>query len=86
MAFKPKSKFKKKDDRGGRGLFKRRKFCRFTRSTFSSEIAANMSNWWPFLVPGPSMLSSESTKQRLGNSAYCPVTAWYVASIFRLAT
>ena len=30
MAFKPKSKFKKKDDRGGRGLFKRRKFCRFT--------------------------------------------------------
>jgi large subunit ribosomal protein L9 len=29
MAFKPKSKFKKKDDRG-RGLFKRRKFCRFT--------------------------------------------------------
>lgn len=29
MAFKPKSK--KKDDRGGRGgLFKRRKFCRFT--------------------------------------------------------
>lgn len=27
MAFKP--KFKKKDDRG-RGLFKRRKFCRFT--------------------------------------------------------
>ena len=24
MAFKPKSKFKKKDDRGGRGLFKRR--------------------------------------------------------------
>ena len=30
MAFKPKSKFKKKDDRGGRGLFKRRKFCRFS--------------------------------------------------------
>ena len=30
MAFKPKSKFKKKDDRGNRGLFKRRKFCRFT--------------------------------------------------------
>jgi small subunit ribosomal protein S18 len=31
MAFKPKSKFgKKKTDRGGRGLFKRRKFCRFT--------------------------------------------------------
>ncbi len=30
MAFKPKSKFKKKDDRANRGLFKRRKFCRFT--------------------------------------------------------
>ena len=30
MAFKPKSKFKKRDDRGNRGLFKRRKFCRFT--------------------------------------------------------
>ncbi|MDR0703341.1 MAG: 30S ribosomal protein S18 [Azoarcus sp.] len=32
MAFKPKSKLKlkKKEDRGGRGLFKRRKFCRFT--------------------------------------------------------
>ncbi|MFN3983984.1 MAG: 30S ribosomal protein S18 [Rhodocyclaceae bacterium] len=30
MAFKPKSKFKKKDDRGNRGLFKRRKYCRFT--------------------------------------------------------
>jgi small subunit ribosomal protein S18 len=32
MAFKPtKNRFKKKDDRGGRGgLFKRRKFCRFT--------------------------------------------------------
>ncbi len=29
MAFKPKSKFKK-NDRGNRGLFKRRKFCRFT--------------------------------------------------------
>lgn len=28
MAFK--SKFKKKEDRGNRGLFKRRKFCRFT--------------------------------------------------------
>jgi small subunit ribosomal protein S18 len=34
MAFKPKSKFKfkKKEERGnsGRGLFKRRKFCRFS--------------------------------------------------------
>jgi small subunit ribosomal protein S18 len=30
MAFKSKSKFKKKDDRRGGGLFKRRKFCRFT--------------------------------------------------------
>ncbi len=33
MAFKPKSKTlnkKRKDDRGGRGLFKRRKYCRFT--------------------------------------------------------
>jgi small subunit ribosomal protein S18 len=30
MAFKPKSKFKKKNDRGRGGLFKRRKFCRFT--------------------------------------------------------
>jgi small subunit ribosomal protein S18 len=33
MAFKPnnKNKLKKKDDRGNRGgLFKRRKFCRFT--------------------------------------------------------
>ena len=30
MAFKPKSKFKKRDDRGNRGLFKRRRFCRFT--------------------------------------------------------
>jgi len=29
MAFKPKFA-KKKDDRGNRGLFKRRKFCRFT--------------------------------------------------------
>ncbi|MBR4738179.1 MAG: 30S ribosomal protein S18 [Rhodocyclaceae bacterium] len=26
----PKGKFKKKDDHGGRGLFKRRKQCRFT--------------------------------------------------------
>lgn len=34
MAFKPKGKGKdakkKRDDKGGRGLFKRRKFCRFT--------------------------------------------------------
>lgn len=30
MAFKPKSKFRRRGDRGGRGLFKRRKFCRFT--------------------------------------------------------
>ena len=30
MATKPKSKFKRRDDRGGRGLFKRRKFCRFS--------------------------------------------------------
>ena len=28
MAFKPKSK--RRDDRGNRGLFKRRKFCRFS--------------------------------------------------------
>jgi small subunit ribosomal protein S18 len=32
MAFKPKSKLntKRKDDKGRGGLFKRRKFCRFT--------------------------------------------------------
>ncbi len=30
MAFKPKSKFTKKNDRGRGGLFKRRKYCRFT--------------------------------------------------------
>ncbi len=33
MAFKPKGKGKdgkKRDDKGNRGLFKRRKFCRFT--------------------------------------------------------
>lgn len=34
MAFKPKPKSKtlakRKDERGGRGLFKRRKYCRFT--------------------------------------------------------
>jgi small subunit ribosomal protein S18 len=29
MAFKS-NKFKKKEERGNRGLFKRRKFCRFT--------------------------------------------------------
>lgn len=31
MAFRPKKTFnKKKDDRGSRGMFKRRKFCRFS--------------------------------------------------------
>lgn len=31
MAFRPKKAFnKKKDDRGSRGMFKRRKFCRFS--------------------------------------------------------
>jgi small subunit ribosomal protein S18 len=32
MAFRPKSKtgVKRKEDRGGRGLFKRRKYCRFS--------------------------------------------------------
>jgi small subunit ribosomal protein S18 len=31
MAFRPKKTFnKKKDDRGSRGMFKRRKYCRFS--------------------------------------------------------
>ena len=30
MAFKPKAGVKRKDERGGRSLFKRRKFCRFS--------------------------------------------------------
>lgn len=30
MAFKPRTGPKRKDDRGGRGMFKRRKYCRFT--------------------------------------------------------
>lgn len=32
MAFRPKGKtaLKRKDDKGSRGMFKRRKFCRFT--------------------------------------------------------
>ncbi|GAB4171787.1 MAG: 30S ribosomal protein S18 [Rhodocyclaceae bacterium] len=30
MAFRPKSKTKRKDERGSRGLYKRRKYCRFS--------------------------------------------------------
>ena len=38
MAFKPKAGGpKRKDDRGGRSLFKRRKFCRFSAEKIVSE-------------------------------------------------
>jgi hypothetical protein len=55
-------------------------------ATFSSLTLPNSSAVAPRAAVCRPTLSSVSTKHRLGNSAYWPVMAAYVASMLRLAT
>ncbi len=68
MAFKPKGKngLKKKDDKGRNGLFKRRKFCRFTAEKIEEVDYKDVEILKDFITENAKIMPARITGTRTG--------------------
>ncbi len=68
MAFKPKGKagMKKKDDKGRNGLFKRRKFCRFTAEKIEEVDYKDVEILKDFITENAKIMPARITGTRTG--------------------